>query len=457
MTSTGLRAPWRSRIADWWANAWRWVLMAAAAAAVVYILLDQHVVNPPAMAFALSALIIAAVLSGSRPLAIALVAMPGLFIVQRVGAGGVALSVSDVALAAALGCAVLLGERPYSKPLRQLLWLNLLYQFTTLFTVIVNPYLANAVEWVHAWLLVSGALIVGWAVGVAGYARTVFGLMVGTGCLLAVITIVHGALQYSRGNFDAVYLTWPFEMHKNFTGTVLAITAVIPYINPDWLGWSKRAAGTAFWLLVVGVLLTQSRQAIIGLMIAIIIAVIRRKVTGRSRLMLVLIVPAIILIVTMVADQIASQNKFNSVFQRLDWFREVYGLWREAPVFGHGLRYWYLDPTGSFQPPQAEMEVLVSAGVVGLLGFGVMWIGIVVVLWRVDPRYGTLALAAVLSRFVQSQFDLFWTAVQVSIPFVIAGVCLGALAREERGSTGSSPQDARESTERLGAASANAA
>lgn len=454
MTSTSLRAHlWRSRVADWWANAWRWVLMAAAAAAVVYILLEQRVHNPPAMAFVLAALIVAAVMTGSRPLAIALVAMPGLFIVQRLGVGGVALSVSDAALAAAFGCAVLLGERPYSKPLRQLLWLNLLYQFTTLFTVIVNPYLANAVEWVHAWLLVSGALIVGWALGVAGYARTVFGLMIGTSCLLAVITIAHGALQYSHGNFDAVYLTWPFEMHKNFTGTVLAITAVIAYINPDWVGWSKRAAGAAFWLLVVGVLLTQSRQAVIGLMIAIIVAVIRRKVTGRSRLMLLLIVPAVILIITMVADQVASQNKYNSVFQRLDWFREVYQLWREAPVFGHGLRYWYLDPTDSFQPPQAEMEVLVSAGVVGLLGFGVMWLGIVIVLWRVDPRYGTLALAAVLSRLVQSQFDLFWTAVQVSVPFVIAGVCLGALAREERGGAASSLPDTRGSTERLRVAS----
>ncbi len=66
------------------------------------------------------------------------------------------LSVSDVVLAAAFGTAVLLGTRPYSRALRQLLWLNLVYQFTTLFTVIVNPYVANTVEWFHAWLLVSG-------------------------------------------------------------------------------------------------------------------------------------------------------------------------------------------------------------------------------------------------------------------------------------------------------------
>ncbi|RZS63476.1 O-antigen ligase [Agromyces ramosus] len=450
MTSTSLRALiWRSRIAEWWANAWRWVLMAAAAAAVVYILLEQNVQNAPMTAISLSALIIAAVITRSQPLAIALVAMPGLFIVQRVGLGGGDLSVSDVALAAAFGCALLLGERPYSLPLRRMLWLNLLFQFTTLFTVIVNPFPANTVEWFHAWLLVSGALVVGWALGAGGQARLALNLIVATGGVLAVVTLVHGILQYARGDFAAVYLTWPFEMHKNFVGTVLAFVAVIVYINPDWFGWPKRSAAVVFWLVIAAVLMTQSRQALIGLVIAVLVAVFRRRATGRSRFMLLLTIPAAILVVTMVADQIASQNQYNSVFQRLNWFREVYHLWRESPVFGHGLRYWYNDTT-LFQPPQAELEVLVTAGVVGLIGFFVMWLGMVVVLWRVDPRFGTLAVAVLLSRLTQGQFDLFWTAVQVSIPFVIAGVCLGALAREERGDAASFRIDTRASTERLG-------
>jgi hypothetical protein len=144
----------------------------------------------------------------------------------------------------------------------------------------------------------------------------------------------------------------------------------------------------------------------------------------------------------MVIEQIESQNQHNSVFQRLNWFREVYHYWRESPVFGHGLRYWYNDSSVPFQPPQAEVEVLASAGVVGLIGFVVMWIGIIVVLWRVDPRFGTLAVAVTFARIVQAQFDLFWTAATVSIPFVIVGICLGAMAREQR-STPLEPADAR--------------
>ena len=153
----------------------------------------SHVFHPRArvlggamFAMVVGAFVIAAALTTSTPLAIALFAMPGLLISQRIGLGGGDLSVSDAALAAAFGTALLLGRRPYSKPLRQLLLINLVYQFATLFTVIVNPYLLNTIEWFHAWMLVSGALIVGWALGAAGYARLALSLLVFTACAIAV-------------------------------------------------------------------------------------------------------------------------------------------------------------------------------------------------------------------------------------------------------------------------------
>ncbi len=129
---------------------------------------------------------------------------PGLFVSQGWGWGAGSVG---------LGCrarrgfrnSLLLGKRPYSRPLRQLLWLNLFYQFTTLFTVIVNPDAANTIEWFHAWLLVSGALIVGWALGRAGYARLALATMVVTACVIAVGTYVSALLQYARGDFSPVY------------------------------------------------------------------------------------------------------------------------------------------------------------------------------------------------------------------------------------------------------------
>lgn len=455
-STTTRREIWRERIADGWANTWRWVVAAFGAVVATYLLLDRGIQNGAMTAIVIAGLVIAATLTVSKPLAIALFAMPGLLIAQRVGLGGGDLSASDAALAAAFGTAVLLGQRPYSKPLRRLLVLNLVYQFATLLTVVVNPYLLNTVEWFHAWLLVSGALIVGWAVGAAGYARLALSLIVVTACGFAVLTIVAAVFQFAAGNFGPATPQWPWPMHKNFVGTVLAFAAIVAYLNPDWVGWTRGSARFGFWILTAGVLLSQSRQALIGLMAAIIVAVLRRSTTGRSRFVLLLLIPAAWLVVTMVIDQIESQNQHNSVFQRLEWFREVYHFWRESPVFGHGLRYWYNPGELPYQPPQAEMELLASTGVVGLIAFIVMWIGVLVVLWRIDPRFGTLAVAVLLCRIVQAQFDLFWVAVQVSVPFVIAGICLGAMEHERRATEREAEIDVGASPEAVGASTARA-
>lgn len=418
----------RIRLADFWGDAWRWTLMAAGTALGAYFLLSRGVQNGVLVAAVIGVLLIGTVLSFSRPMAVALMAMPVLFISGRVGLGGGDLSASDVALAAAFGTAMLLGHRPYSRPLRAMLLLNLVYQFATLFTVFVNPFAANTIEWFHAWLLISGALVVGWSLARAGYARIALNLMIAGALAVAVGTLATALLQYASGDFAEVYPLWPVPMHKNFAGTVMAFMAITVFVNPDWVGWTRRVRTPVFWTLLAAIVMTQSRQALIGLVVAIIFVVFRRGVHGRSRWALLLLLPAAWLVTTTVVDQVQSQNKFNSVYQRLDWFREVYVFWKQSPIFGHGLRYWYTDVSSAFQPPQAELEVAVSAGVVGLLGFIVMGIGFFAVLWRVDSRFGTLAIAAIGSRIVQAQFDLFWVAAQVSIPFVIAGICLGAQA-----------------------------
>ncbi len=77
------------------------------------------------------------------------------------------------------------------------------------------------------------------------------------------------------------------------------------------------------------------------------------------------------------------------------------------------------------------MEQLSTAGLFGLAGFVLMIAGCLVVLWRIDPAYGVVAFTVLLNRLVQGQLDLFWVAVQTSIPFLVAGIALGALARDK--------------------------
>ena len=122
----------------------------------------------PIVALGIAAAVLLLGLTMADPTIIPLLSIPLLLVVVRVGAGGADLSLSDVVLFVAFWPAVVLGERPYSPPMRALLWLTVVYQAATLFTVVANPYTANLIEWFHAWFLTGGALIVGWALGRAG-------------------------------------------------------------------------------------------------------------------------------------------------------------------------------------------------------------------------------------------------------------------------------------------------
>lgn len=421
---TGRLSPeWRTRL-SW--------LIALPAVLVLLLQLGRMAPHRPELAGLVALTVLALGLSLAEPAIIPLLAMPALVVSLRVGGEGLNLSVSDAALFAALWPAVFLGKRPYSPPMRALLWLSAAYQAATLFTVIANPFLANTVEWFHAWLLISGGLIVGWAVGRAGYAAKGLTLLLLAGVVIALSTIVQGAIQVGQGELGPVYPTWPFEMHKNFVGTVLAFLAVVAYTRPPWLRWGRAPALTAFWLFVAGIVFSQSRQGLVALAAALVVVSMRRDPElRRSRIILLAVAPALVAVGTAVRDEIATGNVHYSVLERLSWYEDTWTIWERAPVFGVGLRYWVAGRVEfNVQPPNAEMEMLASAGVLGLAGFVVLFGGALLVLWRVPARYGTLAFAVLLARVVQGQFDLFWIAVQASVPFVVIGICLGVQAFE---------------------------
>ncbi|MFV2144762.1 MULTISPECIES: O-antigen ligase family protein [Isoptericola] len=406
-----------------------WFLVALGLAGVLIVLGAASIINREYAGIAALAVLVCGLLLHD-PLSVPVVAMPAVVVVERFGSGGVDLTISDIVLFGAFWIALVFAPRPFSRPMRAMLWLNALYQVATLFTVVANPYQANTVEWFHAWLLISGALVVGWAVGRSGRARLGMALFMGACGVLAVATVVTWGRQVAAGDLGPVYPTWPFNMHKNFAGDVISFAAVVAYARPAWLGWPKRWALPLFWLCTLAVVASQSRQAMIGLAVALVILVLRPE-PGRRRSKLILLAVAIaaVYVLTLVSDQLESDNQHNSAYQRLTWYEQALSVWNQNPAFGVGLRWWTADRADyAFQPPNAELEVLTSAGTVGLVGFLVMFAGMIVVLWRVDRRYGSLALALVVSRLVQAQFDLFWVAIQTSIPFLVAGVCLGVQA-----------------------------
>ncbi len=391
-------------------------------------------VTMPEAAVIISLAVLAMGITAVQPGLIPLAVLPLLLVVVRVGSGGIDLSLSDFALAAAVVPALLLAKRPFSPGLRAVLWASVVYQFATLVTVLNNPYAANAVEWAHAGMMVAGSLVVGWAVGANGHGRAGVRLLVGTIALLAVVTVVEGLLHLAQGSLAPVYPSFPYAMHKNFAGTVCALGAVMVYVRPVWAGINRRWSVILMSLMLVAVLFTQSRQALVGLAAAIFVLVLRSDTERRrSKLVLLLVVPLVLFVTNLVQDQVQSDNQFNSVFQRLTWFQDSMTVWSSDPWFGVGLRWWYTDRFPfQFQPPNAEVEVLTSAGIVGLAAFVLLMVVALRVAWRLDPVYGSLAVAVLVSRLVQGQFDLFWAAVQGSVPFVVLGLCLGASWHAER-------------------------
>lgn len=435
-------------ILDSRATRWALALLGAAAITVLGLSVGRVIPSQPQIAIVAALAVLALGVTAAEPAAIPLLAMPLLPVVYRVGGGGLGLSVSDVALFAATLAALVFAPRPFSPALRNLLWLNALYQFATLFTVIANPYPANVIEWFHAWMLVSGALIVGWTLGSRGFGAHALTILLLTASALALVVVVQGAVQFAQGDFAAVYPSWPYGMHKNFAGCVLGFAAVIAYARPAWMGWTRGWALTVFWLTAVALMLTQSRQAIVALAVALLVIAFRRgELQRRSRAILLAVIPALAIVTVLIRDQVDSGNQFNSVFQRLTWYEDSLAAWGRSPWVGNGLRYWSQGIGGlDFQPPQVFLEVLASAGVIGVVAFVGFMLGTLILLWRAEPVFGTLAAALVLERFVQGQFDLFWVAVQVSIPFAVVGICLGVEAQPPHPSAQSAPGRSSEVT-----------
>jgi len=366
------------------------------------------------------------------PVLLPLVSMPLLVVSNRIGGGGLNLSLADAALFAAFWPALLFGRRPYTRLMRSALWLCGIYQLGSLFTVLANPYRQNTVEWFHAALLVGGALVVGWAVGASGRAHLGVGLFVLACVAIGLNATVLGAAQ---GFSNPVYPSFPVPLAKNFAGPILSWAALICFARPPWLRWPSWATVPAFVICTLGTFATQSRQALIGLGVGMVIIAFRPGL-GRHlgrKLLLFATIPLLAVGASSVRSDLSGKDQFNSTALRLPGLEGGLQVWRTDPWFGAGLRWWIGSPQANgFQPPSVFIEVLSSVGLVGFAAFTILMLGSLAIAWRIEPVVGTLAVAIIASRIVQSQFDQFWVSSLVSTPFVLLGVCLGVQAYNAR-------------------------
>ncbi len=403
-------------------------MVGGAVVVVVGVVLGVLTARDPALGIVVAAGIVILGIAIADLSLVVVAAVPATLVLLRVGG---LLSISDLVLAGSTVGAFLLLRGRDVRGLQPLLWAGTVYLAAAIPVQILHPYSDNVLEWLHELVLVVGSMVVGFAIGREGRARRALSAyLIACSGIGGWAAVVAGLAFVRTGAFEAVYLP---GLHKNTIGGMLAVAVVIAFARPVWAGWTRGWAYTALALCGLGVLAAQSRQGLVGAIVGMLFIAIRpRPQTGRhSRWVWLAVIPVGAYVLSEVNAQLASDNRFNSAHQRLTWYDDALQVWQESPIFGVGLRWWYTDRfEARFQPPNAELEVLTSVGVVGLIAFLVMFAVALRFLIRMDPVYGTVGAAVVLTRFAQAQFDLYWVAGQASLLWIVAGICCGVQARD---------------------------
>lgn len=354
-----------------------------------------------------------------------IIVLPATLLVMRLGGGGTNLSVSDFVLFFGTMAALPAVRWADAPRLKRLIAYDVFYQAMLIPVVLYHPTKLGIIEWFHELFLVSGSLIVGWVLADRDRMRTALGLYVLGAAGIALWT----TLVFVKHHLHSAEL--PFGMQKNYIGDMLSFAVLISFVNPPWAHLKGKWVKWCTYICGVGILASGSRQAVVGVVVALFVIIFRGgNLSRRAKRLMVALVPLGIISYITLTHEISSSNKFNSVHQRISWYGQAFSLWKHYPIFGAGLRFFF---TGQYslniQPPNSEMEMLTSAGVVGLLAFWVLAYGLLRHTWTLPKSLGTLGLALVVCRLVQVQLDVTWVAAQNSFPWMVAGLSIGMADR----------------------------
>lgn len=363
------------------------------------------------------------------PILPVLLAVPATFLVVRVGAAGSgnSLSIADILLLVATVAALPLMRWPGATRLKQLFVLVLIYQASTLFSVIDHPNRYDILEWFHQLLLVAGSAIVGYVIVDRGHAKQALSMFLIVAASLSIWVV---AEIPANGLHLA---TLPGGLQKNFLGDLFVAAVLIAQVKPGWSGLKGRWVQWAKYICVLGVIGSGARQSMITLIVVVGFLYLRKGgLAKRSKVLVAVLIPAGAVAYVTIASQLSS-TQINSLSIRSVQYHQSLALWQQFPLFGVGERFWYTGLYGQVsQPPNAEISMLATGGIIGLLGFLVLIFGSLRLLWRLPAAAGTLAFAVLLSRVIEGQFDIFWVSASGSLPWIIAGMGLAAASRIRR-------------------------
>ena len=358
------------------------------------------------------------------PLLVPVAALPATLLVQRAGGGaGAGLALCDLAVVAGTGVAITKIPWDSAPTLRKALAPVAIFEAMMLLTVIANPNKHDVLEWAHRIEMLGGTLLVGWVVAASGRARQAVSLLLAGSLVLALLTLEHAVRLHFHPAQFGVY-------QKNFIGATMWMAVVIAHLNPSWLDLPKRLARVAKYVCGLALLASQSKQAIIALVVVLLYVVLRQpNVRRRSKLLLGALVPMAIVGYLLVTREVTNLavNPNNSIGTRLTSFSADFHVWASSPLIGQGMRWFYLPQFSSYiQPPNIFIESLVAGGIVGVIALVLLLGGFTRVLLSMPAEIGTIALVLVLGKVVEAMFDIYWTSGGFLLAWLVAGLAIGS-------------------------------
>jgi O-antigen ligase len=276
--------------------------------------------------------------------------------------------------------------------------------------------------------------------GLSMYILVTFGLAIAA-CIVFLVNVGHG-------DAEGTYLP---GIHKNALGSFLAVGMVLAFvfsISNVRMG-RRRVLVVATLVEMLGMFASVSRGAIIGGLVAVIVASLLLKRQRVVTLAIVAIAAVVYLSVVGAtpAVKVDVEGAYDSsVVRKYAWTNAVQKIESE-PFLGTGastytdyipqLAIGLADPTNMFLLTWSEIGVLGVAALVWLL---VAYARLVWRTRRVPGEGGTIAVAcgaAALSLFVHFQVDITWTRGTTTLAFAMIGLMVAVKRlNDSRGSEG---------------------
>jgi hypothetical protein len=365
-----------------------------------------------------------AAFAARRTIVVAVLAVPGIFLIQR--APAIDVSFTDVIVSGAAVMAFAAGmQRRLAPHARVVLASFAFYLGLLLGSVVFNHSVRSDLEWFHRVALVAGSILVGaWLVHERQHVNALRLLLLVT-CVLSAVAVFDSVTN----DFDPAYPLW---FHKNFMGSTAATTLLVAVAAPDEFRLPPRWLRLAVTLSAAGLVASQSRAAMLAAAAGLFIWFFRTH-PDRRRQSWKLAVVALVFFVGFVGQSVRTQvaeqqgNRHSSISQRIEVETATQQLWKDNPMTGVGLRFFATPRFEGHQPPNNVLnEVLAEAGVPGLLGFLVFLGGAIVGLARGRGPLALAGLCVVSGRFVHGLLDIYWVAGTTTLPWLIAGMGLAA-------------------------------